>query len=194
MKPIYAMAVAASFSFALAACDDTSDVEDVEALVDSEALENEDAASETEVGETGEEAASDKVSGDNGEAAQQAEIKAFIDSIFAGYTPDGYGVDLNSPADYFDPELAAAIKAEQVSAAAADDIPMGLDADPFCNCQDWGEFSHTIDSITVNGSNATAKVTISNMGAKEARTISLIKAEAGWRVSDLDGGFRSIFL
>ncbi|MEM6477233.1 MAG: hypothetical protein AAF687_13830 [Pseudomonadota bacterium] len=193
MKPIYAITVLASLGIALAACDETAQVGEVEGRLSTERAEDADTETSKEAKDA-EAEASDKASKDDAAAAEKAEVRAFIDSIFAGYTPEGYGVDINSPAEYFDPELAAAIKAEQVSAEAAGDVPMGLDADPFCNCQDWDEFSHTIDAVTLDGDKASAKVTINNFGAKETRAISLTKTATGWRVSDLDGGFRSIFL
>ena len=65
-------------------------------------------------------------------------------------------------------------------------------ADPVCGCQDYGDFKYTINSLTVDGTRAVAKVATSNFGSPDTRTLELAKTAQGWRIYNIDGGFRGL--
>lgn len=183
MKQASAIAATAILGIGLASCSETADEEEVTALTKSASLEAKEAVA--------------KLSGPSSDAegeAKQAEIRAFVDSIYDTYARDGMGVDINRPELLFEPELASAIAKVQDAAAAMQEVPDGLGADPFCECQDFGEFSHNIEFVTVTGNQGTAKVIMSNFGEQTTRMVQVENTPDGWRVYDLDNAFREQFL
>jgi len=128
---------------------------------------------------------------DTGEA-ETAAARAFVDGLFAAYANDTPLDPLGEPQPVFEPELAAALTALGKEAAANGEIPDALGADPLCDCQDYGEFSHRITALTVTGTRAEAEVAISNFGAKSVRRLIMLRTPAGWRVFDIDGRFRAL--
>ncbi len=125
---------------------------------------------------------------DDGQA--EAEARAFINSLFEGYATDNPVNPFDQPHRIFEPKLAAAIKAAMAEYDRTDQMPAIAGADPICACQDWGNFSHTINAVTINGDRATAKLTVSSFGTRSAREVDLLMTPDGWRVYDLDGTFR----
>jgi hypothetical protein len=127
----------------------------------------------------------------NGDRAKdEVEARAFIDRLFTGYATDEPFDLFGEPRKVFEPQLAAAVEAAMAEFDRTGEMPDIAGADPICACQDWGDFSHTINILTINGDRAIAKLTVSNFGARSARTVELLKTAEGWRVYDLDGTFR----
>lgn len=85
----------------------------------------------------------------------------------------------------YTPQLAAAI-------ARQSDDETGLGYDPFCQCQDFGEFSYTIHSVERVEGGALARIGIDNFG--EARVIALRLAyrDGAWLVADIGEGAESL--
>lgn len=135
--------------------------------------------------------AAEAAAGSNADRAKdEAEARAFIDRLFASYTTDE-PIDLfGEPRQVFEPKLAAAIATAMAEFDRTGEMPDLAGADPICACQDWGDFSHTINMVAINGDRATAKLTVSNFGTRSARMVELLKTPDGWRVYDLDGTFR----
>ncbi|MCX9147239.1 hypothetical protein [Erythrobacter sp. WG] len=120
----------------------------------------------------------------------EAAARAFVDTLFAAYANDGEPNLFLAPNESFEPELAAAITALNERTEKTGMIEASQDADPICACQDYGEVSHAIDSITFDGNRAKAVVTFTNFGTSQKRTLDLIAVPGGWRIFDIDGSYR----
>ncbi len=140
----------------------------------------------------------DQANGGNASAADRAKVEAdartFIDRLFNGYASGDPINAFEEPREIFEPQLAAAIEGAMDEFERTEEMPDLAGADPICGCQDWGEFSHTINALTIEGDRAAAQLTVRNFGEQAARTIELIKTPGGWRVYDLDGTFRQLAL
>jgi hypothetical protein len=132
--------------------------------------------------------------GERKAAEDEKSARAFIDMLYGSYTRDAPLDIFGKPDGVFDPQIAAKIKALMKHDEETGDMSDVFGADPICGCQDWGNFSHTIDALTVDGDRAMAKLTVRNFGETTARTITLTRTAAGWRVYDLGDGFRASVL
>jgi len=106
-------------------------------------------------------------------AASEAEVRAFLDSIYAPYATEG-----GSGADYaavLEPQLAAALEKREG----------GIDADPFIDAQDWTPFRPTYENVQLKGERAIATATFSNGGTATKIDYQLMRTPAGWRVFDV---------
>jgi hypothetical protein len=122
--------------------------------------------------------------------ADEPAARAFVDTLFAAYAKDGEPNVFAMPAETFEPELAAAIAKLGERTEKTGTIGASQDADPICACQDYGDVSHSIDSVAIDGTKAKAVVSFTNFGTTEKRTIDLVAAPGGWRIFDIDGSYR----
>jgi hypothetical protein len=128
-----------------------------------------------------------------------ASARAFLQAIYRNYGKGRDGVRLDRPERYFEPVLAAAIRKDQAEANARGDMSK-MDADPFCNCQDFeGMSPAVIGPVTVKGNRATATVRFAFGGNRVAVAYTLVWTRAGWRVFDMgttpdEGGVRAMYL
>jgi len=104
-----------------------------------------------------------------------AGARALIDRIYQPYTRDEISDSLG---DIYTPELTAAIERQS-------DPDMGLGYDPFCSCQDFGQFSYTIVSLEPAEGGAAARVTRSNFGESSSVTFNLAYRGGRWLVGDI---------
>ena len=103
----------------------------------------------------------------------EAEVRAFLDQIYAPYgTAGGEGADYDR---FLDPQLAAAISATEG----------GVEADPFIDAQDWTPFKPAYEKIQVQGDRAIATATFTNGDAATRVDYQLMRTPNGWRVYDI---------
>lgn len=126
-----------------------------------------------------------------------ASARAFLTAIYASYAHGRNGVRLDHPERYFEPVLAAAIRKDEREAEAKGDMNK-MDADPFCNCQDFeGMSKAVIGPIALHGNRATATVRFSFGNERMAVHFTLVWTGAGWRVWDMGsdelGGVREMY-
>ena len=126
--------------------------------------------------------------------ASEKEVRGFVDQLYNAYNSGNPISYLNEPEIAFEPELASGLTALADEAEASGDLPPALGADPICGCQDWDNLSHEVESITIDGDRAVARLTVSNFGEPSARVLDLVKTPAGWRIYDIDGEFRGLVL
>lgn len=110
-------------------------------------------------------------------AAPQVDLagaRTLIDQIYGPYTRDEMG-DLGP---IFTPELDQAIERQS-------DPDMGLGYDPFCSCQDFGQFTYRIVSLEPNTAGATAQIDRSNFGESSRVTLELAHRDGRWLVADI---------
>ena len=107
--------------------------------------------------------------------------RVLIGQLYMPYTRD----EIPQVGNVYTPQLAAAI-------ARQSDDETGLGYDPFCQCQDFGEFSYTIHSVERVAGGARVRVGIDNFG--EARVIALRLAfrDGAWLVADIGEGAESL--
>lgn len=116
-------------------------------------------------------------------AADLAAARAAIERIYAAYRTDA-GPELEG---LFTPELDAAI------ARGSEMEGGGLDYDPFCQCQDFENLTHRIDSLDAESENeVVARVSVTNAGAQHRLAIRLARRGADWKVADIHNGERSL--
>jgi hypothetical protein len=114
-----------------------------------------------------------------------AAARAFLVSIYRQYGKGRNGVRLDRPELYFEPVLAAAIRKDNEEADARGDMNK-MDADPFCNCQDFeGMSPAVVGPVTVRGNRATATVRFAFGDEAQAVTFTLVWTRIGWRVWDM---------
>lgn len=108
-------------------------------------------------------------------AAGEAEVRALLDRIYAQYATDqGEGPEW---AEVFEPQLAAAINAEEG----------GPGADPFIDAQDYSPFRPTYEGVRIEGDRAQATAVFNNFGKSRRMEYQLTRTPAGWRVFDVRG-------
>lgn len=135
-------------------------------------------------------------------AAQAADLqdaataRAFVERIYADYARDsGHAAIDDDFATIFEPQLASAMQADGDAAAAAGEMGK-LEADPFCQCQDWEPFTAQVGDVYAIGDTAKVTVRFHNFDDR-AVTLDLVETSAGWRVSDVTSGdfrLRALFL
>jgi hypothetical protein len=106
-------------------------------------------------------------------AGAEAEVRAFLDGVYAPYAAEnGTGPDLGP---LLEPQLAEAY-------AKMDE---GIDADPLIDAQDWTPFKPTYEEVMVKGDRAIATVTFSNGGTVTKIAHQLMRTPDGWRIYDV---------
>ncbi len=111
--------------------------------------------------------------GDVAPPVDLAGARALIDRIYTPYARD----EIPEPGDIYTPELNQAVERQS-------DPDMGLGYDPFCACQDFGQFSYTPTIEPAEGG-ATARVDISNFGERQTITLDLAHRDGRWLVADI---------
>lgn len=124
-------------------------------------------------------------------AADEADARSFVDEVFGAYSSDGVPGHLSDPAPVFAPDLAGRIATLNAEATATGSVPDGLGADPICDCQDWEELSYDITALTIDANRAEVELDLTNFGETVQRSITLAKTRSGWRIYDIDDGFRA---
>jgi hypothetical protein len=102
-----------------------------------------------------------------------------IDAIYAPYTRGATSHYFR----HFTPELNAAIQGAG---------RMGIDADPFCDCQVFGRLTYRVDSLEPTADGAVARVAITNFGDSKTIVIRLVRREEAWLVADVGEGADSL--
>lgn len=125
-------------------------------------------------------------------AAQEGSegAEAFVRGVFAGYSADGedeWPLAEYNLGDVFSARMAGLIRRDR--ALSGDELPY-LDADPLCQCQDWGEFR--VESVSVyrlaRASGRRAVVTFTNFGERRTTRLQLSgDPNSGWRIDDVLG-------
>lgn len=106
-------------------------------------------------------------------AEGEAEVRAFLDRIYAPYATDsGSGADY---AAVLEPQLAAVLEKRE----------SGIDADPFIDAQDWTPFRPTYENVQLKGDRAIATAAFSNGGTATRIEYQLLRTPGGWRVYDV---------
>ncbi len=122
--------------------------------------------------------------------------RAFLQTIYGHYRKGGTGVPLKRPERWFEARLAAAIRADIAESNRTGDIGK-LDADLFCDCQDFEDIKATIGPVAIKDGKASVSVVFVNGGPVTVR-YTLLWTRAGWRVFDIEweegGRLRDMFL
>jgi hypothetical protein len=113
--------------------------------------------------------------------------EAFVRSVFASYVDDddSAGPLADGRLDrVWSARMAGLIRRDR---ALATDDPPYLDADPLCQCQDWGRL--TVQSVRLGRTEdpgPTATVTFTNLGERTTTVVRLSgNPNAGWRIDDV---------
>ena len=76
--------------------------------------------------------------------------------------------------------------------AANGEVPT-LNYDPFCACQDQGDFVVTATAVAQSDPNAAeANVAFTNMGEKKSLKLKLVREGPNWKVDDIIDGTESL--
>jgi hypothetical protein len=108
--------------------------------------------------------------------------RSLLDGVYSAYTRGEDPGILH----LFTAELNAAI------AAQSDSEGGGLSYDPFCQCQDFGDFRYAIKSLEPTPDGAIAQVDFSSFGQSRSVRIKLVHREGEWQVADIDNGESSL--
>ncbi len=122
-------------------------------------------------------------------APKVASARAFLQTIYQHYRKGGTGVPMARPGRWFEPVLARAILRDIRASARTGDVGR-LDADLFCDCQDFEALEVTIGPVAVARGRARASVILHNCD-QPTLDYTLVWTRAGWRVFDIespDGG------
>ena len=109
-------------------------------------------------------------------SADREGARRIVDAIYRPYTRG----ETSRARPPFTPELQAAI------ARQSDDLT-GLGFDPFCQCQDFDNFSYTIESVEPDEEGLQAQVEIRNFSEAATVTLVLRRRGATWLVHDIIG-------
>lgn len=123
-------------------------------------------------------------------ASASADFSPLMSRIYDAYLHGGMGIDWQDPAPIFEPELAAAINRLVTASEETMSIPDALAADPFCKCQDWGDFEYEVVSSDLESDKASVVVSTTNFGSTTQTKLELRRFDDGWRVYDIDDRFR----
>ena len=110
-----------------------------------------------------------------------AGARALIERIYGAYQGDGPDVEA-----VMTPELRAAIARQSGTDGG------GLGHDPFCACQDFGNFTYSIQSLEPAEGGAVARVAISNFGEPGIVSLRLARRGSEWLVADVGEGEESL--
>jgi hypothetical protein len=115
-----------------------------------------------------------------------ASAKAFLQSIYQYYHKGGEGAPLEPTERWFVPALSKAIKDDMAESEKTGDVGK-IDADFFCDCQDFEELKPVIGPVSITGGRATVSVSFVN-GDPHTLKYTLGWTRYGWRVADIDWG------
>lgn len=122
-------------------------------------------------------------------AAQEGSegAEAFMRAVFAAYVDDDEAAWPLGDAQLdsvWSGRMAGLIRRDR--ALSDGDLPY-LDADPLCQCQDWGEFRVVSVRIrNASGAGRLAEVTFTNLGERETTLLELSgNPNSGWRIDDV---------
>ena len=126
-------------------------------------------------------------------AAQEwaSDPNSVVYMLYQNYGPGGAGMAAPKFRDFLTTETKALMERGQTGTGAITE----LDADPFCDCQDWESIEVRAVLLTFDtADNATATASIADpVDGKKPRSIvfRLRKTVAGWRVDDVgpEGGW-----
>jgi len=116
-----------------------------------------------------------------GAAPDRAAVQPLIDRIYGPYVR---GELEGTPDDV----QTAGLRAAFARITEADE----LEADPYCECQDFEHFSYRIASIEPSASGAIVRVAISNFGESTTIVLHLAQEDGQWRVADVGEGDQSV--
>ena len=149
---------------------------------DKEAMAPETASASATAGAT---AATGPVSRDQVYAAAGEGPEAFVRTIYAQYVNGGPQGE--QPARGQDPMFSRTMNA-LIGAdfrAANGEVPT-LNYDPFCACQDQGDFVVTATAVAQADANtAEANVAFTNMGEQKTLKLKLVREGPNWKVDDI---------
>ena len=115
--------------------------------------------------------------------------EAFVRTIYAQYVNGGPQGEPPAPGQdpMFSRTMNALIGAD--FRAAKGEVPT-LNYDPFCACQDQGDFVVTATAVAQSDpNNAEADVAFTNMGERKNLKLKLVREGPNWKVDDIiDGG------
>lgn len=129
-------------------------------------------------------------------APDAASARAFLQSIYRFYHKGGDGAPMEPPGRWFEPVLARAIQKDMDESERTGEIGK-LEADLFCDCQDFDDLSVAIGPVTLADGKAKTSVTFQN-GDQVTLQYTLVWTKAGWRVFDIvseeSGSVRELYL
>lgn len=118
-------------------------------------------------------------------AAPTETPETFVRRVYALYHDKGPGVSTSRPEGtrFFSAALLDAFaKDEEMAHGEVGTI----DADPICACQDFGKLRVRRVTVTSAGvDRVKARVEITNFGAPDTVTLTLVQTPAGWRIDDV---------
>lgn len=123
-------------------------------------------------------------------AADEAEIRRVIATIYDRFTYDPERGGAPPPIVDFE-----ALQTPALNRAIAEgsDPDVGLGYDPYCGCQDYWDVRYTLDDVVLEGDEATVLVLFNNAGGRTQRYfIVMRRTSAGWRVDDITGSDGSL--
>lgn len=136
--------------------------------------------------------AADPQSRDAVYAVQAESPEAFVRAIYARYTAGGPTGEPPTPGQdpLFSRTMNALIGADV--RAANGEVPT-LNYDPFCGCQDQGEFVVTALAVAQADPNtAEADVSFTNAGEAKSMKLELVREGPNWKVEDIVDGTTSL--
>ncbi len=125
-------------------------------------------------------------------AVQSEGPDAFVRAIYARYTAGGPTGEPPAPGQdpLFSRTMNALIAADV--RAANGEVPT-LNYDPFCGCQDQGDFVVTALAVAQADPNAAdANVSFTNAGQAKEMRLKLVREGPNWKVEDIVDGDRSL--
>ena len=149
-------------------------------------------ASATAAATAGAAAPTGPVSRDQVYAAAGEGPQAFVRTIYAQYANGGPQGEQPAPGrdPMFSRTMNALIGADV--RAANGEVPT-LNYDPFCACQDQGDFVVTATAVDQSDPNtAEANVAFTNMGEPKTLTLKLVREGPNWKVDDIVDGTDSL--
>ncbi|QTN18717.1 DUF3828 domain-containing protein [Brevundimonas sp. AJA228-03] len=118
--------------------------------------------------------------------------EVFVRTIYAQYVNGGPQGEQPAPGQdpIFSRIMNALIGAD--FRAANGDVPT-LDYDPFCACQDQGDFAITALAVAQSAPNAAeANVAFTNLGEAKTLKLKLVREGINWKVDDIIDGETSV--
>ena len=118
--------------------------------------------------------------------------EAFVRAIYAQYAAGGPQGEPPAPGQdpMFSRTMNALIGADV--RAANGEVPT-LNYDPFCACQDQGDFVVTATAVAQSDPNsAEANVAFTNMGEQKSLKLKLVREGPNWKVDDIIDGTTSL--